>query len=53
MIRIKDQSQYEATSKRIEELLAMLSNEKPADAFILNELDLLGNLLADYEAGGG
>lgn len=27
----------------------MLSNEEPADTVILNELDLLGNLLADYE----
>lgn len=49
MTRIKNKKQYEITAKRVNELLAMVSNEEPIEETLLTELDLLGNLMADYE----
>ncbi|MDR1737373.1 MAG: transcriptional regulator, partial [Candidatus Symbiothrix sp.] len=49
MTKIKNERQYEAACERIEELLAVVDNSTPATDRNLVELDLLGNLVADYE----
>lgn len=49
MTKIKTELEYRATSSRIEELLAVVNNETPSGDNNLIELDLLSNLVADYE----
>lgn len=46
---IKNEIQYKATSKRVEELLAIVGNDTPTNDKDFIELDLLSDLLADYE----
>jgi HTH-type transcriptional regulator/antitoxin HigA len=46
---IKNKTQYNATCKRIEELLAVVGNDTPTDDKDFIELDILSDLLADYE----
>lgn len=46
---IKNKVQYEATCKRIEELLEVVGNETPSNDKDFIELDLLSDLVADYE----
>jgi len=49
MAQIKNETQYRASLKRIEELLKVVGNETPADDQNFVELDLLSDLVADYE----
>ena len=46
---IKTEKQYEATCQRIEELLKVVGNDTPTDNRNFIELDLLSDLVADYE----
>ena len=45
----KDKKQYDAACARIEELLKVVSNNTPTDDKNYLELDLLSDLVADYE----
>lgn len=47
---IKSQSQYERACERIEQLLKVVSSSTPTDNIESVELELLSNLVADYEA---
>jgi HTH-type transcriptional regulator/antitoxin HigA len=49
MAQIKSEQQYEAACQRIEELLKVVGNDTPADDKNMLELDLLSDLVADYE----
>jgi len=49
MTKIKNKLEFEAASFRIEELLLLVDNNKPASDNYLVELDLLSNLVAEYE----
>ncbi len=49
MAQIKSDQQYEAACQRIEELLKVVGNDTPADDKNMLELDLLSDLVADYE----
>ena len=49
MTQIKTEKQYEAACARINELLKLVSNETPEDDKNMLELDLLSDLVADYE----
>ena len=49
MAEINDERQYEVLIERIEELLPKVSNETPADDRNLVELDIISNLVAEYE----
>lgn len=49
MAKIKDIKQYDAACSRIEELLKIVSNDTPTDDKNYLELDLLSDLVADYE----
>ena len=49
MARIKDEKQYRAALNRIDELLKVCSNETPATDKNMLELDLISDLVADYE----
>ena len=49
MTQIKDETQYKAAQQRIEELLKIVSNETPAYDKNFIELDLISDLVADYE----
>ena len=49
MARIKDEKQYKAALHRIDELLKVCSNETPATDKNMLELDLISDLVADYE----
>ena len=49
MAKIKTEKQYKAACMRIEELLKVVSNETPADDQNYLELDLIADLVADYE----
>lgn len=49
MVKIKDKKQYDAACARIEELLKVVSNNTPTDDKNYLELDLLSDLVADYE----
>ena len=49
MTHIKTETQYKATCNRIEELLQVVGNETPTDNKEYVELDLLSDLVADYE----
>ena len=49
MVRIQTERQYEATCERMEELLKIVGNDTPSDNKDFIELDLISNLIADYE----
>ncbi len=49
MAQIKTEKQYEAACGRINELLRVVTNKTPADDKHLLELDLISDLVADYE----
>lgn len=49
MTKIKTEKQYKAACERIEELLAIVGNETSTDNKDYIELDLLSDLVADYE----
>lgn len=49
MAQIKNEKQYAAACDRIEELLKIVSNETPADDKNMLELDLISEMVAEYE----
>lgn len=49
MAEIKDERQYNVLIERIEELLPLVSNETPADDRNLVELDIISDLVEEYE----
>ncbi|MDH6341371.1 HTH-type transcriptional regulator/antitoxin HigA [Parabacteroides sp. PFB2-12] len=49
MTKIITEKQYQAACERIEELLPLVSNETPISDRNFIELDLISNLVADYE----
>ncbi|MFO7668179.1 MAG: helix-turn-helix domain-containing protein [Bacteroidales bacterium] len=49
MARIKTETQYNITVQRIEELLQEVGNETPEEDKYFVELDLLSDLVAEYE----
>ena len=49
MTRIKTEVQYEKAVQRIEELLQTVGNETPINDKYFVELDLLSDLVAEYE----
>ena len=49
MVKIKSEKQYKAACERINELLKIVSNDTPADDKNMLELDLISDLVADYE----
>ena len=49
MAQIKTEAQYKAACDRINELLKVVSNETPGDDKNLLELDMISDLVADYE----
>lgn len=49
MVQIKNEIQYKAACERINELLKVVNNDTPADDKNLLELDLISDLVADYE----
>ncbi len=49
MARIKDEKQYRAALNRIDDLLKVCSNETPATDKNMLELDMISDLVADYE----
>ncbi len=49
MVRIENESQYKAAMSRIEELLAVVTEDTPDDDVNSVELVLLSNLVADYD----
>lgn len=46
---IKTEEQYKVACTRIEELLKVVSNSTPADDRNIIELDMLSDMVADYE----
>lgn len=49
MEKIKSEKQYRTACSRIEELLKVVSNNTPPDDKNFLELDLISDLVADYE----
>lgn len=49
MAHIKNEMQYHAACDRINELLKVVTNETPTDDKNLLELDMLSDMVADYE----
>jgi HTH-type transcriptional regulator/antitoxin HigA len=49
MAEIKNESQYEAMLERIEELLQVVSNDTPVTDRHFRELDVISNLVEEYE----
>ena len=49
MRTIKTKQEYKAVSQRIEELLEVVNNKTPTNDKEFIELDLLSDLIADYE----
>ena len=49
MAQIKNEKQYKAACERIEELLKVVSNNTPADDKNLLELDMISEMVAEYE----
>lgn len=49
MAKIKTEKQYKAACARVEELLKVVSNDTPTDDKNFLELDLISDLVADYE----
>ncbi len=53
MTQIKNEQQYKAACDRINELLKVVGNDTPADDRNMIELDLISDLVADYEEETG
>lgn len=49
MVKIENEKQYKGALKRVEELMLSLPENTPKDYPEMVELELLGNLVADYE----
>ena len=49
MAEIENESQYEALIERIEELLKVVSNDTPVTDRYFLELDVISNLVEEYE----
>lgn len=49
MVKIENEIQYRGALKRVENLMLNLPEDYPADSPEMVELELLGNLVADYE----
>lgn len=49
MTQIKNETQYRAAQQRIEELLKVVTNDTPSSNKDFIELDLISDLVADYE----
>ncbi len=49
MAKIKTEKQYKAACARVEELLKVVGNDTPVDDKNFLELDLISDLVADYE----
>ena len=49
MAKIKTEKQYKAACARVEELLKVVGNNTPTDDKNYLELDLISDLVADYE----
>ena len=49
MARIETEGQYRNIAARIEEILRLTGNEKLVEPKLETELEMLGNLMADYE----
>ena len=49
MVQIKTEKQYRAACERINELFKIVGNDTPADDRNMLELDLISDLVADYE----
>ena len=49
MAEIKNENQYEVLLERIEELLPLVSNETPVSDPNLIELDIISDLVVEYE----
>ena len=49
MVKIENEIQYAGALKRVEELMLKLPEDTPIDNPEMVELELLGNLVADYE----
>jgi HTH-type transcriptional regulator/antitoxin HigA len=49
MTRIENEKQYKAACSRMEELLQIVGNDTSPDDRNFIELDLLSDLVADYE----
>lgn len=49
MAHIEDEELYKIAIERVSELLEIISNEKSISKTMLNELEQLGNMIADYE----
>lgn len=49
MVQIKSENQYKAACERINELLKIVTNDTPADDKNMLVLDLISDLVADYE----
>lgn len=49
MVKIKTEKQYKAACARIEELLKVVNNDTPVNNPNYWELDLISDLVADYE----
>ena len=49
MAEIENESQYEALIERIEELLKIVSNDTPVTDRYFLELDVISNLVEEYE----
>ena len=49
MVKIENEIQYQGALKRVEELMLTLPEDTPKDDPAMVELELLGNLVADYD----
>jgi len=49
MTKIENERQYKALMEKIEELLPLVTDNTPLDDMNLVELELLSNLVADYD----
>ena len=49
MTKIENEMQYQVALKRVEELMLRLPEDTPEDDPEMEELTLLGNLVADYD----
>lgn len=49
MTKIENEAQYEWALKRVEELFPLVGEDMPENDPLRIELDLLGNMVADYD----
>ena len=49
MVKIENETQYQGALKRVKELMLTLPEDTPKDDPAMVELELLGNLVADYD----